>query len=97
MEEAVEDMIIGQSFYESQQNGIGQYFWDQIVADVETLFVCAGVHQLHYGLPRLLSERFPYAIYYEVVDEVAYVLAVLPVRRDPAWLRMKAAGRSHDD
>jgi len=29
----------------------------------------------------MLSKRFPYAVYYDVKDEIAYVVAVLSVRR----------------
>ena len=33
----------------------------------------------------MLAKRFPYAIYYEIKDEIAYVVAVLPMRRDPLY------------
>ncbi len=42
----------------------------------------------------MLAKRFPYAIYYEVVDEIAYVVAVLPMRRNPAWIKGRLEGRS---
>ncbi len=35
----------------------------------------------------MLAKRFPYAIYYETAEDVAYVVAVLPMRRSPAWIR----------
>jgi hypothetical protein len=37
---------------------------------------------------------FPYAIYYEIVDNIAYVAAVLSMRRNPLWLVKKLEGRS---
>jgi len=40
-----------------------------------------------HGLYRMLAKRFPYAIYYEIADEIAYVVAVLPMRRHPAWIK----------
>jgi len=42
----------------------------------------------------MLSKRFPYAIYYEVKDHGAYVVAVLPMRREPKWIRGKLDERS---
>ena len=32
------------------------------------------------------SKRFPYSIYYEVDGNTAYVVAVLPKRRNPDWV-----------
>ena len=41
----------------------------------------------------LISKRFPYAIYYDISDKVVRVVAVLPMRRDPAWIKKKLTGR----
>jgi hypothetical protein len=35
----------------------------------------------------MLSKRFPFGIYYEVEDGVAYVYAILDLRRNPLWIR----------
>jgi hypothetical protein len=37
----------------------------------------------------MLSRRFPFAIYYELEDEVAYVYAILDLRRDPLWIAQR--------
>jgi hypothetical protein len=92
MDDAVADMDAGRQFYESQQIGIGQYFWDSGVADIESLVAHAGIHQQYHGLPRLLCQRFPYAVYYDVSDAVVFVLAVLPVRRNPGWIKTRLTG-----
>ncbi len=42
----------------------------------------------------MFAKRFPYAIYYEIEDETAYVVAALPMRRDPAWIERKLKERS---
>ena len=34
----------------------------------------------------MYSKRFPFAVYYTVIDKIAYVVAVLPMRRDPEWI-----------
>jgi hypothetical protein len=41
----------------------------------------------------MLAKRFPYAVYYEIVDDVAYVIAVLPMRRSPEWIKKRLNDR----
>ena len=43
---------------------------------------------------RTLIHRFPYMAVYRVVDHRIEVLAVLGVRRDPAWIKTTVSGRS---
>jgi len=38
---------------------------------------------------RLLSKRFPFAVYYRIEGQIALVYAVLDCRRKPAWIRKK--------
>ena len=40
-----------------------------------------------FGFHRLLSRRFPFAVYYELVDEIVSVVAVLDVRMHPSKIR----------
>jgi hypothetical protein len=94
MKEVADDLNDGKAFYEQRESGIGEYFWDSLIADIESLVIYAGVHIREHGLYRMLSKRFPYAIYYEIVDETAYVIAVLPMRRNPARLKRKLQERS---
>lgn len=50
----------------------------------------AGIHRMVFGYhSRLLSKRFPFGIYYRVVDEVVLVTAVLDCRRNPGWTRRR--------
>lgn len=84
--EARQDMLAGKAFYDRQQQGIGDYFWDSLLADMESLHIHAGVHQQFYGYYRVLSKRFPYALYYQLSPRHITIVAILPVRRNPAWL-----------
>ncbi len=86
LEEAADDLEAGRVFYEQREPGVGIYFWDSLIADIESLSIFGGIHAREYGLYRLLSKRFPYAIYYEIKNNIVYVIAILPLRRDPAWL-----------
>ena len=94
LKEIAYDLNEGKEFYDQREAGVGDYFWDSVVADIESLIIYAGIHSIKYGLHRMLAKRFPYAIYYEIKDEIAYVVAVLPMRRDPLWIKRKIEERS---
>jgi len=91
--EVVEDLEEGWTFYETRQAGIGNYFWDSLLSDMESLSIFAGVHAKQYGFFRMLSRRFPYGIYYDIDQDTAYVVAILPMRRDPAWIKARVRSR----
>ena len=77
LDEAQQDLVDGFRFYESQSEDLGDYFLDSLFSDIDSLQLYAGIHAVHFGYHRLLSKRFPFAIYYRVENEVARVLAVL--------------------
>ena len=85
LDEAEQDLIAGFRFYESQSEGLGDYFLNTLFTDIDSLQLYAGIHAVHFGYHRLLSKRFPFAIYYRVENEAARVYAVLDCRRDPVW------------
>lgn len=86
LREAIDDLNDGKSFYDRVQTGVGNYFWDCLVNDIESLRFFAGIHNKSYGIFRMLAKRFPYAIYYEINNDVVHVTAVLPMHRDPNWI-----------
>ena len=89
LSDAETDLEDGKNFYEQQQRGIGDYFWHCLLSDIESLLIYGGVHRKEHGYYRMLSRKFPYSIYYDISDEVAYIIAILPIRRDPDWIREK--------
>ena len=93
LQEAEEDMRSGRAFYNKVEYRIGDYFWDSLLADIESLVLYSGIHAKQFDLYRMLAKRFPYAIYYFTKKDVAYVVAVLPIRRDPDWIRSAVRGR----
>jgi hypothetical protein len=93
LREVADDLNDGKAFYDEGEPGIGDYFWDSLLADIESLTIYAGIHCRVHGLYRMFAKRFPYAIYYEVADEVAYVVAVLPMRRSPQWIQNRLKDR----
>ena len=94
LKDAVDDLKAGRTFYNRMEPGIGDYFWDSLIADIESLVIYAGVHTKRYGFYRMFSKRFPYAIYYELKDDIAFVAAILPMRRDPDWAKKGLERRS---
>ncbi|HEX4084540.1 MAG TPA: hypothetical protein VHY22_06515 [Chthoniobacteraceae bacterium] len=88
LERAEDDLFEGYLFYEAQQSGLGTYFVESISSDVESLRLYAGIHRIAYrNYHRLLSRRFPFAVFYTMVGETARVHAVVDCRRRPAWIR----------
>ena len=94
MKELADDLNDGKAFYDQREAGVGDYFWDSLIADIESLVIYAGIHNERYGFHRMFAKRFPYAIYYEIKDAIAYVVAVLPMRRDPSWIDRRLRQRS---
>lgn len=93
LKEAVDDLDEGRAFYDLQESGVGEYFWDCLIADIESLIIYGGIHRKKLGMQQMLAKRFPYAIYYEIVEDIAYVAAVLPMRRNPEWILRKLEER----
>jgi plasmid stabilization system protein ParE len=87
--EAEHDLEIGADFYEAQREGLGRYFTDCLMSDIESLQLYAGVHQREHGLHRCMSKRFPFAIFYDLTDKTIDIYAVLDCRRDPATIRRR--------
>ena len=64
-----------------------------MISNIESLIIYAGIHRKQLGLYKMLARRFPYALYYDIIEDVAYVVAVLPMRRDPAWILKQLRSR----
>lgn len=94
LSDAENDLYDGRDFYDQQGEKLGNYFWDSLLSDIESLVIFAGIHLKEFGYYRMLSRRFPYAIYYDISSNVASVVAVLPMRRDPVWASEKMVGRN---
>jgi len=87
---ALADLKAGFHFYEKREHGLGSYFLDSLYSDIDSLQLYAGIHGIHFGkFHRLLSKRFPFAIYYEVKNQIACVRAVIDLRRNPSGIAQK--------
>jgi plasmid stabilization system protein ParE len=85
--DALDDLGDGFRFYEAQEKGLGDYFLSQLRADIDGLTITAGIHRkADRHLHRLLSKRFPYAVFYEFVNSYVLVVAVIDCRRELDWI-----------
>jgi len=80
---AMSDLENGWTFYERQSPGLGDYFFDSLFSDIDSLALYGGIHRIVHGFHRTLSKRFPYAIYYRVEGNEALVFRVLDCRQHP--------------
>lgn len=90
---AEEDLADGYWFYERQHAGLGNYFRSNLIADIESLAMTGGIHEIEFEFHRALSKRFPYGIYYLADSERVLVAAVLDLRREPLWIRGQLGSR----
>ena len=74
---AKNDLKAGYFFYESKGVGL-----------IDSLKLFAGIHAVHFDkYYRMLSKRFPYAIYYQVENVEVLVFAVIDCRRNPQLIK----------
>ncbi len=89
---ATEDLYAGRLFYDKQGEGLGEYFFDSLFSDIDSLALFAGIHEKHFEYYRLLSKRFPYAVYYKLDESVIVVWRVLDLRRHPDTIQKALKG-----
>jgi plasmid stabilization system protein ParE len=83
------DLLDGFRFYERQSSGVGWYFLETLNSDIESLRLYAGIHRKFFGYRRMLSKRFPFAVYYDLHEDEIRVWRVLDCRREPRWLKLQ--------
>ncbi len=83
--EVVGDLNDGRAFYDKRGAGVGDYFWESIITDIESLRIYAGNHTRKYALYYLLAKRFSDVIYHKINDDVVYITAILHMHCDPGW------------
>ncbi len=88
LDSALADLDRGRVFYERQGEGLGDYFLDSLLSEIDSLVLFGGIHRKVFGYHRLLPKRFPYAVYYKVeAERVAIVRRVLDLRQAPSKIR----------
>lgn len=80
------DLIDGYWFYEEREIGLGDYFIESILADMDSLVLYAGIHATHFGKHRMIASKFPHSIFYIINSNEIQIHAVLDNRRNPDWI-----------
>jgi|SRR5680860_34220 hypothetical protein len=88
-DEALADIDSATQFYEKLVAGLGQYFFDSIITDLEALEFFGGIHQQKLGYYCCPSKRFPFLIYYDFSEEEVSVVAILDTRANPDKARRR--------
>jgi len=83
------DLQQGREFHDMRQAGLGDYFYDSVFSDIDSLILYAGIHRKVYGYFRLLTQRFPYAVYYKISGVDIVVYRVLDCRRSPEKIQQE--------
>ena len=78
------ELIEAQDWYERQAPGLGRQFREEI--DVQVARIAA--HPLRFpemasGVHRARLRRFPYGLFFRVLDDALYVVACFHASRDP--------------
>lgn len=85
------DIAEGVAFYDKQNYGAGDYFYQRIFEDIDSLSESAGIHETHFGYHRKIASHHPFLIYYRMVASGVEVVAVLDGRSRPEdidlWLQ----------
>lgn len=81
LEEAYIDLEHAFDFDEFQESGAGSYFSDIILLDIEKLSISSGFHPKYFGYFRKLSSKFSFAIYYNDLEKLVEIHAILDLRR----------------
>ncbi len=92
-ESALSDLDDGYYFYENQKDGLGKYFEDTLFSDIDSLRFYAGIHTRYLSTFRMLSKRFPFAVYYTVAEDIVTIKAVLDCRRSQRNIKRQVRKR----
>jgi hypothetical protein len=91
--DALEDIEKARDFYDRQSPGLGDYFADSLLSDIESLALYHGIHRHCFGFYRMLAHRFPFGIYYLDTKTDTRIFGILDLRHDPNWIRKELSWR----
>lgn len=79
-----EDLLEAHDWYERQRVGLGTQFLNEVTAAIERIRTNpTGYEEVHHGVRRAASRRFPYGVLYRHEPGRVTVIAVLHFSRDP--------------
>ena len=83
--EAEADLEDAAQWYERQRPGLGGEFLDEVLHTLQAIEDGPQVYaQVHGGLRRAMTNRFPFGVFYLLEESDIVVVAVMHASRDPA-------------
>jgi plasmid stabilization system protein ParE len=97
-EYAKNDLEKAYEFYEKQLRGLGKKMINTILTEIEMLEFYGCLHQIYYGYHRMISKKFPYAIYYNCnkKEKSIIIVAILDLRRNPKAIYKYLKGKNNE-
>ena len=92
-DDAWQDLRQGRLFYRGRENWLGDYFMETFFSEAASLLLFCGRHRRALGCHVVKMGRFPYSIFYRLLPDELVVVAILPQRRDPKWIRSQLRSR----
>ncbi len=87
---AAADLEEAYRWYERQRRSLGEDFLSAVQVALETVASNPEAHPvLHRDTRRILLRRFPYGLYYRVLDAEIVVVACFHAKRDPKTWRSR--------
>jgi len=70
---AKNDLAIGRSFYEKQGKGLGEYFFDSLFSDIDSLILYGGIHSKFSDYYRMLAKsHMPFITNLKGIHQLLY-------------------------
>ena len=86
--EAKIELNEGVSYYEKCQPGLGLDFLKEVYATIQRILEYPlGWTPLSANTRRCLTNRFPYGIVYQILDDEIYIIAVMHLNRRPFYYK----------
>ena len=86
--EAKNELNEGVSYYEKCQPGLGLEFLKEVYATIQRILKYPrGWTSLSANTRRCLTNRFPYGIIYQILDEEIYIIGVMHLNRKPSYYK----------
>lgn len=87
------DLVAIEDWYDTQRQGLGREFREAVDAVIERISDNPLAYQERYrGARRAVLRRFPYVLWYRVVENFVVVLACAHGSRDPRVIRARLRG-----
>jgi toxin ParE1/3/4 len=86
--DAAEEYVAATAWYEAQRAGLGREFVEAIDTAIAGAVASPELYrEVHEDVRRVPVKRFPYLVFYRVLEDRLRVIAVLHGHRDPATWR----------